>query len=67
MTWRAASYAVWALLGAAVVVLAVLSVARRGGVTGPFAPLQRYFAAHRVVRVAAVVAWMWVGWHFFAR
>jgi len=67
MTWRNATWAVWALLGAAAVVLAALSVARRGGVREPFGPLRAYLADHRVARVALVVAWMWAGWHFFAR
>jgi hypothetical protein len=67
VTWRDASWAAWALIGAATVVLTALSVARRGGVRGPFAPLRTYLADHPVARTAAVVGWMWVGWHFFAR
>jgi hypothetical protein len=67
MTWRNATWAVWALLGAAVVVLSALSVAGRGGVREPFGPLRAYLPDHRVARVALVVVWMWAGWHFFAR
>lgn len=67
MTWRDATWAVWALLGAVVVVLVALSVVGRGGVRSPFPPLRAYLADHRLARVVAVVAWMWAGWHFFAR
>jgi hypothetical protein len=67
MTWRSATYAVWALLGFAALVLAALSVVWRRGVTGPFGPVRAFFAWHRAARVVAVLAWMWLGWHFFAR
>lgn len=68
MSWRTASFAVWALLAAAALVLAALSVAGRGGVARrPLAPLVAYLSGHRVARVAAVVGWMWLGWHLFAR
>lgn len=67
MTWHTATWVVWAVLGGAAAVLAVLSVTRRGAVRGPFGPLRAYLADHRLARVAAVMAWMWAGWHFFAR
>lgn len=67
MSWRDVTFAAWALLAAAVVVLAVLSVAPRSPVAGPLAPLRAYLASHRVARAVVVVAWMWAGWHLFAR
>jgi hypothetical protein len=68
VSWRTATFALWGLLGAATVALVVLAAVGRGGVLrNPFAPLRSYLAGHRAARVAAVLGWMWVGWHFFAR
>lgn len=67
MTWRSATYAVWALLGFAALVLTVLSVVWRRRVVAPFGPLRAFLAGHRAARAAAVLGWMWLGWHFFAR
>lgn len=67
MSWRDATFAAWALLAAAAAMLALLSWAPRAPVAGPLAPLRSYLAGHRVARAALVVAWMWAGWHLFAR
>ncbi len=68
MSWRTATFVVWGLLGVATLVLVVLAVTGRGVVARrPFAPVRAYLAGHRAARVVAVVAWAWVGWHFFAR
>lgn len=68
MSSRAATFLVWGLLGVATVALVVLAATGRGGVLRrPFAPVRAYLSGHRLVRVAAFLGWMWVGWHFFAR
>ncbi len=68
MSWRTATFVLWGLLGAAVLALVVLAVTGRGGVLRrPLAPVRAFLAGHRAARVVAVVAWAWVGWHFFAR
>ena len=62
----ALSYAVWALLG-----LAVLGLWARSRVAGsrlarPAVVLER-LATGPFLRVVLVLAWMWAGWHLFAR
>ena len=57
-------YFVWALLAAAAV--ALWCMARVGGTATPVAVLRR-LATGPLSRVALVLAWMWLGWHFFAR
>ncbi|MHB8219477.1 MAG: DUF6186 family protein [Acidimicrobiales bacterium] len=67
MTWRSATFVIWALLGLATLAVAILAVAgRRGRVARPGALLGPV-GAHPTVRVALVLGWMWLGWHFFAR
>ena len=60
------SYALWALLAAAVCVLALRAHAPG---TAPARPsvMLRGLAGGTVVRVVLVLAWMWTGWHLFAR
>jgi hypothetical protein len=62
----AASYLVWALLGAAVAALWWVSRRRPEAVARPARVVERMAtgAAWRVVLAAAV---MWAGWHLFAR
>jgi hypothetical protein len=68
VSWRSASFAVWGAIGLATLVLVALAATGRGGVLRhPFAPLRAYLAGHRLTRVVTVIAWMWLGWHFFAR
>ena len=54
----------WALLAAALVGLCA------GAATGrvePPGPLVAAAVSRPAVRVVLVLAWMWVGWHLFAR
>jgi hypothetical protein len=62
----AVSYAVWALLGLAL--LGVWVRASLGGSTlaRPGVVLER-LATGPFLRIALVLAWGWMGWHLFAR
>jgi hypothetical protein len=62
----APAYAVWAVLG--LVAFALWVRARTGG-PGPARPsaLLERLASGPFLRVALVLAWMWAGWHLFAR
>jgi hypothetical protein len=60
-----ASLAVWAVLAGVLAVLWALSHARSWPVRP--AALLVPLAARPVLRIALAVAWMWVGWHLFAR
>ena len=62
----ALSYALWALLGAAAVALALRARAPGTVTASPSAVLRR-LAHGPVLRVVLVLAWMWIGWHLFAR
>jgi len=62
----AVSYAVWALLGLATVVLWVRSRAPERSPARPAVVLER-LATGPILRVLLVLGWMWVGWHLFAR
>jgi len=66
LSWRTATFIVWALLAASVLVVSALALAGRAGVARP-GPLLRHGLEHPAVRIALVVGWMWLGWHFFAR
>jgi hypothetical protein len=67
MSWRSATFLVWALLALSTVVLACLAAMGSVGIGNPFVPVRTYLSGHRVARVATVLGWMWLGWHFFAR
>ncbi len=62
----AVTYLVWALLGAAALGLWAWSRVGRARVARPSVVLERA-ATGPVLRVALVLAWMWAGWHLFAR
>lgn len=66
----ALSYAVWALLGLATLVLWARSHSRfRAPERSPARPalvLER-LATGPILRVLLVLGWAWVGWHLFAR
>lgn len=66
MTERQWTLAVWALLGALVVVGVAVAVLSRGRFAGPARLVHRVTAVPGG-RVVLVVAWMWLGWHAFAR
>jgi len=66
VTDRQTTFLVWGILGATALVLEAAAVLSKGGRTGVGA------LAGRVVtpvagRAAVLVAWMWLGWHAFAR
>jgi Family of unknown function (DUF6186) len=60
------SYVVWALLGAATVLLWALSYVRPGSVAHPGAAVAQ-LTTRPVVRILFVLGFMWLGWHMFAR
>lgn len=66
MTARDLTYAGFALIGVAAVVLVLLShvrAARIPTLSVVFTRLMR----RRTTRVALVLAWWWIGFHFFVR
>lgn len=62
----AISYAVWALLGAALLGLWAFSRSADSPVARPAVVVQR-LASGPLLRLALVAWWMFTGWHFFAR
>jgi hypothetical protein len=62
----ALSYAVWALLGLATLALWARSRVRGSSPARPGLVLER-LATGPILRVLLVLAWMWAGWHLFAR
>jgi hypothetical protein len=62
----ALSYAVWALLGLATIGLWVRSRAPNRSPARPALVLER-LATGPILRVLLVLAYMWFGWHLFAR
>jgi hypothetical protein len=66
MIGRQASFVVWAILGATVVAVQVAAIASRGRFVGVGESVRR-LTAHGLGRGLVVLAWMWLGWHAFAR
>ncbi len=62
----ALSYTVWAVLGAFALGLWARSRSSGGRVARPAVVLER-LATGPLLRVVLVLAWIWVGWHLFAR
>ncbi len=62
----ALSYAVWAVLGLASLALWARSHVAGSQLARPAVVLER-LARGPVLRVVLVLAWMWAGWHLFAR
>jgi hypothetical protein len=62
----ALSYAVWAVLGLAALGLWARSHAAGSSLARPAMVLER-LASGPFARIALVLAWMWLGWHLFAR
>ncbi len=62
----ALSYTFWAVLAAVVLLVWARSHGRRPGPARPSVVLER-LATTPVLRVVLVLAWMWAGWHLFAR
>jgi Family of unknown function (DUF6186) len=57
---------VWAVLGAVVVAGQLTAVLSKGRLPGLGALVGRV-TTYRVGRYLLVLAWMWLGWHAFAR
>jgi Family of unknown function (DUF6186) len=66
MTGSVLGYGVWGLCGAAGVALWVLARARPDLVVRPSEVVARLVTV-RVVRVALLVGYLFLGWHLFAR
>lgn len=62
----AISYAVWAVLGLALVGVWVRSSIPGSSLARPGVVLER-LATGPFLRIALVLAWGWMGWHLFAR
>jgi hypothetical protein len=58
--------AVWAAIGAGALIIEAVSVATRRRVVG-FAETLRSLTWGNVGAAVLFVAWMWLGWHVFAR
>ncbi len=57
---------VWGVLGATVVLGQIFAVVSKGGLPG-LGALVGWVTSSRVGSYLLVVAWMWLGWHAFAR
>ncbi|HEX6395041.1 MAG TPA: DUF6186 family protein [Acidimicrobiales bacterium] len=66
MSWRSTSFIVWAAVGLAVLGTQVTAIASRGRLPTADA-LFRGITSTRLGRAGLLVAWMWLGWHSFAR
>jgi hypothetical protein len=66
VSWRHATLAVWAALAAALVACEVLARVS-GGRFSLAAELARRATAPVLGRTVVILAWMWLGWHAFAR
>jgi hypothetical protein len=66
MIGRHGSLVVWAVLGAMVVAGQLVAVLWRGRFPGLLTLVTRATVG-RTARVLFVLAWMWLGWHAFAR
>jgi hypothetical protein len=66
MIGRQATLVVWALIAAACVGCQMAALASRGRFPG-FGTLVRWATSRPVGRSLLVLAWMWLGWHAFAR
>ena len=66
MIGRHATLVVWAVIGAVAVCCQIAALVSRGRFPGVGA-LGRWATSGRVGRSLLVLAWMWLGWHAFAR
>jgi Family of unknown function (DUF6186) len=66
MTWRPASFTIWAVLASALVVTEALARALPRRLPTLDVAFRRAMSS-RAVRAALLLAWMWIGWHTFAR
>ena len=66
MIGRGASLAVWAVLGATLVVGQIVAAASGGAWPG-LGAFVRHLTARNGGRTLVVLGWMFLGWHAFAR
>jgi len=66
MIGRHATLVVWAVLGAVLAACQIAAVLSRGRRPG-LGTLLRRVTAGATGRIVVVLAWMWLGWHTFAR
>jgi Family of unknown function (DUF6186) len=66
MIARHGTLVVWATLCACVVVCVIVAALSKGRLPG-LGPLVRKITVSPVGRGVLVLAWMWLGWHAFAR
>jgi hypothetical protein len=66
MIGRSTTLLVWAVLGATVLLGQVVARLSDGGFPGLGTVVKRVTAS-RLGRGVLVLAWMWLGWHAFAR
>lgn len=66
MSARELTWVVWALIGSGVTAVVLISVVPGSGVPTLGSVISRW-KVHWAGRVAMIVAWMWLGWHLFAR
>ncbi len=62
----AVSYAVWVVLGVCALGLWARSRSSQASVARPAVVVER-LATGPLLRILLVLAWMWAGWHLFAR
>ncbi|MGD0379878.1 MAG: DUF6186 family protein [Acidimicrobiales bacterium] len=67
MIGRHVTLFVWALLGAAAVVCQLAALISRGRRLPGVGSVVRMVTTRRWGRWVLVLAWMWLGWHAFAR
>lgn len=65
MSWSTTSYLVWAVLGASFLLAEGAARVRRR--SARIAEVVAALTATTPLRVLLVLAWMWLGWHAFAR
>jgi hypothetical protein len=66
MIGRTTTFVIWALLGAALVGCQIVAALSRGRLPG-LGTLVKRVTSRNIGRGVFVLAWMWLGWHAFAR
>jgi hypothetical protein len=65
MNWRAITYLVWGFVLAGFVLIEL--AARRARFASPLSDVVGALTSRTSLRLVVVLAWMWLGWHAFAR
>ncbi len=66
MTWHDVSLGIWATMALLVLGLGIVALASDGRVA-PIGGVGRLLTGTRLRGAVMLAAWMWLGWHFFAR